>query len=171
MEGVGERGKGVLVGLIAALAGSLAVTAVVLGHTKKTVIKDARNPNIAAECDIREATAQVVKKGRVARHAVTVRGALPYDNAAPLVWLAKSRTSDLFTEPSKILHPSESGSYHFADNRRTVVYEINKRDLPRAFRQREKYFWFAAVSCGGLAGDDAPNNRRQRQVLKRHDHH
>jgi hypothetical protein len=167
------RDKPVVVGLIAvlALATSLVMTAVVLGHTEKTVLRDARNPNLSADCDILKATAQVVKKGRVARHTVTVRGALPYDNAAPLVWLAKSRTSDLFTDPADILHPSESEvRYRFADNHRTVVYKIHKRDLPGVFRKREKYFWFASVSCGGSASDSTPG-LRHRQVLKRHDHH
>jgi hypothetical protein len=167
------KDKLVRVGGIAALALAcgLAIATAVLGHTEKTVIRDARNPNLSADCDIRKATAQVIKKGRVARHTVTMRGPIPYDNAAPLVWLAKSRTSDLFTEAAEILHPNASGRYRFADEGRTVVYKIKRRDLPHAFRKREKYFWFAAVSCGGSVSDSAPNGRRQRQVLKRHDHH
>ena len=162
----------IVVGLSATLTlfSVLFVATAVLGHTKRTVVRDALNPNRAGDCDIRKATAQVIRRGRVARHTVTVRGALPSDNAAPLVWLAKGRTSEIFSEPSAILHPSQGGDYHFADHRRTVVYTIHKRDLPSAFRAREKYFWWAAVSCGGTSGDDAPNSGRKRQALKRHDH-
>ncbi len=164
----------ILVGLIATLAlfSVLLVATAVLGHTKRTVVRDVRNPNIAGSCDIREATAQVIKRGRVARHTVTVRGALPFDNAAPSVFLTKGRTSDLFGEPAALLHPNADGDYHFANHHRTVVYTIKKRDLPRAFSKRKRYFWWAAVSCGGTGpGDDAPNAGRKRQVLKRHDHH
>ncbi len=164
------RGKPVLVGLMAALAlaSSLAVTAVVLGHTKKTVVRDQRNPNVAAECDIREATAQVVRRGRRARHAVTVRGRIPDQASAPGVWMFERRGGEGDFERAWMLVDPDNPKveYHFTDARRTIVYVVKRRDLPAAFRNHHKYFWFTS----GCGSDDAPNQGRKRQAVVKHDH-